>query len=196
MIRFSVTLSIAIGSIIAYVCNRVIGSMNTIHGRKPPPLWLVIIPVFVVLSAMSIGLTLALKLPWRVPISPAIGLAAGIPILAFGFGWMIWTLRSLSVRRAFGKELFTNGRDSTLVTTGPYSLSRNPLYFSAAILFVGWFLVLRWTPIAILTVLFLILFMLVGRWEQRELTERFGKAYQDYKQRVPFFIPGRILKKP
>jgi protein-S-isoprenylcysteine O-methyltransferase Ste14 len=47
-----------------------------------------------------------------------------------------------------------------------------------------------------MTVLFLVHFMLVAKWEEKELTERFGNQYRDYKQRVPFLIPGRKRKSP
>ena len=46
------------------------------------------------------------------------------------------------------------------------------------------------TPLGILTVVAFIHFMFVAKWEEKELTERFGKTYLDYKARVPFFIPS------
>jgi protein-S-isoprenylcysteine O-methyltransferase Ste14 len=51
-------------------------------------------------------------------------------------------------------------------------------------------LVSRSTPIAVLTILAFVHFMFVAKWEEKELTERFGKPYRDYKQRVPFFLPS------
>jgi protein-S-isoprenylcysteine O-methyltransferase Ste14 len=36
--------------------------------------------------------------------------------------------------------------------------------------------------------------MFVAKWEEKELTERFGKTYLDYKARVPFLIP-RLRRK-
>jgi protein-S-isoprenylcysteine O-methyltransferase Ste14 len=165
-----------------------------ISRRKLPPLWILVVLFLLLYGSLSVGLTRVFKLPRRVPIPPTAGLVMGIVLLAFGFGWMVWSLRSLSIRRAFGKELFKSAAESTLVTIGPYAYSRNPLYFSAIILFLGWFFVFRWTPIAIMAVLFLVHFILVAKWEERELTQRFGDQYRDYKQQVPFFIPGRRRK--
>ena len=71
-----------------------------------------------------------------------------------------------------------------------YAHSRNPLYFSVTLLLAGWFCVSRFTPLGILTVLAFAHFMLVAKWEEKELTERFGKTYLDYKASVPFFIPS------
>ncbi|MCX5636656.1 MAG: isoprenylcysteine carboxylmethyltransferase family protein [Planctomycetota bacterium] len=170
--------------------------LSMISRRKLPPLWIFVILFLLLYGSLSAGLTRIFKLPWYVPIPPTVSIVVGIILLAFGFGWMAWALRSLSIRRAFGKELFKSAAESTLVTTGAYAYSRNPVYFSATVLFLGWFFVFRWTPVAIMTVLFLVHFMLVAKWEEKELTQRFGDQYRDYKQRVPFLIPGRKRKSP
>ncbi len=44
-------------------------------------------------------------------------------------------------------------------------------------------------PIAILIILFSLLFIFNAKWEERELTERFGEEYKEYKRKVPFIIP-------
>ncbi len=168
--------------------------MSMISRRRLPPLWIFVILFLLLYGSLSVGLTWVFKLPRCVPIPSTAGLVAGVILLAFGFGWMAWTLRSLSIRRALGKELFKSAAESTLVTTGTYAYSRNPLYFSAIVLFLGWFFVFRWTPVAIMTILFLVHFILVAKWEERELTQRFGDQYRNYKQRTPFLIPGRRRK--
>jgi len=165
-----------------------------ISRRKLPPLWIFVILFLLLYGSLSVGLTRVFKLPRRVPIPSTASLVAGIILLAFGFGWMVWAIRSLTVRRAFGKELFKSAAESTLVTTGPYAYSRNPLYFSAIVLFLGWFFVFRWTPLAIMTVLFLVHIILVVKWEEQELTQRLGDQYRNYKRRTPFLIPGRRRK--
>ncbi len=102
---------------------------------------------------------------------------------------MIFTLRSLSTHRAFGDELYMTEEESRLVTTGPYAYTRNPLYLSSIILFIGWTLFLRLTFLLIVTILFLPLFAFAAKWEEEELAERFGDEYLSYKRRVPFFLP-------
>ena len=163
--------------------------MNSVWLRRLPPFWLLIALFFLLYGSLSVGLTIVFGLPWLalLPVIPA--LAVGVLLLAFGFGMYVWSLRSLSVRRAFGKELFKTAAESTLVTTGAYAHSRNPIYFSVTFLLLGWFCVSRFTPLGILTALALVHFMFVAKWEERELTERFGKTYLDYKARVPFLIP-------
>jgi len=168
--------------------------MNTAGRGKLPPLVFVVVPVFLLLSTLSIIVTWAFKLPWYLPIPAAVAWSFGICLLTFGFVWMRWTFKSLSIRRAFGQELFKSSSESVLIKTGPYAWCRNPLYFSATVLFLGWFFVFRWTPIAVLTILFFIWFIFVAKWEQRELTRRFGKEYEEYCRRVPFLVPTRRPK--
>ena len=162
--------------------------------RRLPPLWVLMALFFLLYGSLSVGLTIVFGLPWLAPLPVIPSLAVGVLLLAFGFGMYIWSIKSLSVRRAFGRELFKTAEESTLVTTGAYAHSRNPLYLSATFLLLGWFCVSRFTPLAILTVLAFVHFMFVAKWEEKELTERFGKTYLDYKARVPFIIP-RLKRK-
>jgi protein-S-isoprenylcysteine O-methyltransferase Ste14 len=168
--------------------------MSTLVPRRLPPFWLLIALFFFLYGSLSVGLTVVFGLPWLAPLPVIPALAIGVLMLAFGFGMYIWSIKSLSVRRAFGKELFKTAAESTLVTTGAYAHSRNPLYFSVTLLLLGWFCVSRLTPLGILTVLAFIHFMFIAKWEEKELTERFGKTYLDYKASVPFLIP-RLRRK-
>ena len=164
--------------------------MNSVLPRRLPPLWLLIALFFLLYGSLSVGLTVVFGLLWLAPLPVIPALAVGVLMLAFGFGMYIWSIKSLTVRRAFGKELFKTAVESTLVTTGAYAHSRNPLYFSVTLLLAGWFCVSRLTPLGILTVLAFVHFMFVAKWEEKELTDRFGKTYLDYKARVPFLIPS------
>jgi len=168
--------------------------MAGISKRRLPPFWLIISLFFLLYCSLSVGLTTVCGLPWLAPLPVVPSVAVGILLLAVGFIMYVWSIRSLTVRRAIGKELFKTAEESTLVTTGAYAHSRNPLYLSATVLILGWFCVSRFTPLAILTVLAFVHFMFVAKWEEKELTERFGKTYPDYKARVPLLIP-RLRRK-
>ena len=71
-----------------------------------------------------------------------------------------------------------------LVTSGLFSISRNPIFFGMIITLVGLFLT---TPNA-LTILFLILgYVLIQiqiRLEEEFLTKEHGQEYLNYKQKV------------
>jgi protein-S-isoprenylcysteine O-methyltransferase Ste14 len=78
----------------------------------------------------------------------------------------------------------------TLVTTGPYSISRNPLYFFSLVGGIGLGLATETFTFAVLFALWFGLFYpAVIRAEERRLRELHGAAFEDYARRVPRFIP-------
>lgn len=168
--------------------------MSSSVRRKLPPIWLFVVIFLLAYSVLSAVLTMVLKLPWRLPLPVTVGVSIGVVLLVLALGMMIWVLKSLGIGRAFGKELFLPKSESKLVTTGIYAYSRNPLYLLVLLFLLGWFFLFQLTAVLILTSLFLVHFIFVARWEERELRERFGQEYEDYKRRVPFFVP-RVARK-
>ena len=93
-----------------------------------------------------------------------------------------------------GREL-TKGRvgdiprmeTNRLVTTGLFSCMRHPMLFGLTLLPLGWALLLGSptfiTLIAPLEMLFIIVMVIV--FEEREVNRKFGKAYEEYRQKVP-----------
>lgn len=156
--------------------------------RKQPPLWLLVIVFFTMFSLISGGITCLFGLPWHFPVLPLWRITC-IPFLGVGFYVLINALKSLKIKRAFGKEIYKSRTQSQLITTGIYAHTRNPLYLGSLLLFFGWFLVFLLTPLLIMTFLFAILFYFVARWEEKELFRRFGDEYLQYREKVPFFIP-------
>jgi protein-S-isoprenylcysteine O-methyltransferase Ste14 len=163
--------------------------MNASAKRRMPPLWIFMIVFITVYTGISLGLTALLKLPWLIPMSVLLGLIFGIPLVVLGISVLAWSVKTLSLKRAMGKELFLDKSESTLITDGPYAYTRNPLYLSALINLLGWFFILRLTPIGFLVIIFGIHFILVAKWEERELRNRFGREYIEYAKHVPLFFP-------
>ena len=163
--------------------------MATSKNRKQPPLWLLIIIFFILFSSISIGLTLLFNLPWSLPIPLPWGIIIGLILLGVGFYIVIQALKALSVRRAFGKEIYQTKVKSNLITQGIYTHVRNPLYLGVTIQLFGWAFLLLFTFLFIMPFFFMLLFFLVARWEEKELSERFGEEYLTYKKAVPRFFP-------
>lgn len=157
--------------------------------RKQPPLWLLIIIFFVLFASISIGLTFLFNLPWSLPIPQPWGIIVGVVLLGVGFYILILALKALSVRRAFGKEIYQVKAKGNLITNGIYAYIRNPLYIGVIILLFGWAFLLLLTFLFIMPFFFMLLFYFVVRWEEKELSERFGEEYLAYKKAVPRFFP-------
>lgn len=166
--------------------------MTTPSRRKLPPLWMFLVVFVTIYTAISLGLTIMLKMPWQFPMPQMLAIGAGAPLLALGLFILVWAIKSLSWKRATGKELFLDKSESKLITHGPYAYTRNPIYLGAFICLLGWFFLLRLTPLGFLVVIFGIHFILVAKWEERELRKCFGQEYIEYAKRVPLFFPRLI----
>jgi protein-S-isoprenylcysteine O-methyltransferase Ste14 len=88
--------------------------------------------------------------------------------------------------------LYIGGRKSAeVVRTGPYSISRNPLYFFSAIGAIGVGAMIGSVTVAVLFgVLCYIAFQYVITVEEGHLTRIFGEPYEAYLREVPRFFPA------
>lgn len=76
-------------------------------------------------------------------------------------------------------------RSTSLVTSGPFRFSRNPMYLGMWLVLVGWGVVLESLPalaVTILFVLYLTRFQIVP--EERALFATLGDEYREYSSRV------------
>jgi protein-S-isoprenylcysteine O-methyltransferase Ste14 len=77
-----------------------------------------------------------------------------------------------------------------LVTTGPYSLCRNPMLLGTVLYYFGISTWLNSVSAMTLTALFLVVSTVyIKLIEEKELEKRFGESYLKYKRKTPFLIP-------
>ncbi|MEM2941784.1 MAG: methyltransferase domain-containing protein [Thermoproteota archaeon] len=76
-----------------------------------------------------------------------------------------------------------------LVTTGIYAYVRHPQYLGILILTLG--MMVQWVtiPTALMWPILLILYYKLARKEEKEMEERFGERYREYKNKVPMLLP-------
>ena len=116
-------------------------------------------------------------------------LAVGALLYFPGVLFLLWGRLSLGknyfVSTALGAQLFS---DHQLVTSGPYSIVRHPMYTGLILAALGSVLIyLTWT--SLLYALFAP-FIIVRAWrEETALAAEFGEQWQEYCQRVPAFLP-------
>ncbi|MGQ3672041.1 isoprenylcysteine carboxylmethyltransferase family protein [Ochrobactrum sp. MC-1LL] len=90
----------------------------------------------------------------------------------------------------------TSGRNTreqvadTLNTTGMYSLTRNPLYFGNAVIYMAIALFTQGIYFVIIMALFLVIYLeRIIATEEAFLADKFGDEYQVWADRVPAFFP-------
>lgn len=77
-----------------------------------------------------------------------------------------------------------------LITTGPFTLCRNPLYVGNLLIWAGftvWSGLLWMLPITL--GIFIVYYRSIIEWEEALLTERFGEAYTEYVSVTPRWRP-------
>jgi protein-S-isoprenylcysteine O-methyltransferase Ste14 len=124
---------------------------------------------------------------------PAAANALGVLLFVLGAGLQAWTIILLSMPGIMGMPEVTRTVRGRLVTAGPFGVLRHPTYLSHTLMFAGLFL---WTEVAALGAVAVIDALVVNSMviplEERELLERFGKEYEEYRRKVPSrFLPLR-----
>jgi protein-S-isoprenylcysteine O-methyltransferase Ste14 len=118
-------------------------------------------------------------------------LAVAAVMLALVSNWMC--LRAI---QALGKQWTYEARvikGHELITHGPYTIVRNPIYLGMFGLMIATGLVFAtWWAVLLAVVLFLIGNQIRIRAEEQLLRETFGSQFDDYARRVPAFFP-RLL---
>ncbi|MFA6186017.1 MAG: isoprenylcysteine carboxylmethyltransferase family protein [Phycisphaerae bacterium] len=81
-------------------------------------------------------------------------------------------------------------KNNTLITAGPYSISRNPLYFFSLIGAIGVALATETLLIpAVVLIFFILYYPGVIRGEEKRLATAHGELFEAYRKRVPSFFP-------
>jgi len=104
---------------------------------------------------------------------------------------MLMTLRQTGAASFLGlSQIGNRGKTDdgrSLVTTGFYSHTRNPLFLFAVLIL--WISPIMTGSLLAFNILATIYFYIGARHEERSLKAEYGEAYEEYKRRVPMFLP-------
>ena len=115
---------------------------------------------------------------WPATLDP-IARGLGFVLVAVALGIIGWA--AIEMRRA-STTILPTAAATTLVITGPFHFSRNPIYLADSLLLIGLALIFFQPWIALLVPVFAgLITWLAIRPEEQHLEIEFGQIYRDYK---------------
>ena len=145
--------------------------------RNPPP----IRPPILALGLLLVSGSLVAAIPLS-PIPIPAGRGIGVLLLILGF---VTTYSGFSAFRKAGTPVRPGDEPTKLVTSGPYRITRNPMYLGLELVLLGAFFLAK-SPFFLIPpiVFFLSINFLQIPFEEKLMTELFGQSYAEYCQRV------------
>jgi protein-S-isoprenylcysteine O-methyltransferase Ste14 len=179
-----------------------------IVGMPPAILWWFVVHPFIgfwrrlgaraamwTVSGLMLGLVLALVPVRNVLLGRDLGTSRPLAALAallmtVGAALGLWRRRHLTQRMLLGTNEL-EGDASTLLTQGPYAVIRHPRYVEVAVFTFAYASFANYVGAWLVAVLAIPLLHAVVVMEEKELARRFGTAWEEYRARVPRYVPGR-----
>ena len=112
--------------------------------------------------------------------------AAGLALVIAGLGLVLWAKLALGRWFAAG---FMVKEGQELRTSGPYAITRHPIYTGVLATFAGAALVWNSGLTLLLAAFFAVPLYFHTVVEEAILEQHFGVAYRDYRRRVPRLVP-------
>jgi protein-S-isoprenylcysteine O-methyltransferase Ste14 len=142
--------------------------------------------ILFMLPSLIAAILVQTYLPQIAALPESISFIKPVGYLLLLLGLILWGVAVIQLMTGFSK--------GKLVTTGAYDVVRNPIYSSVTffILPAVVLMTLTWVYFVASVFLYVGVMIFIGK-EEKQLTEAFGKEYEDYKARVDRLIP---LKKP
>lgn len=126
-----------------------------------------------------------------------IAIQAWFPIAIWRDGWLRqvlgWSLLLAGVLLALWATTAFEEMDSEkpgkVITSGPYAFSRNPMYVAWTLMYLAIaILVNTWWLIVFIPIPLLVTHFYDVRREERQLEEKFGEAYRQYRSQVRRYL--------
>jgi protein-S-isoprenylcysteine O-methyltransferase Ste14 len=144
--------------------------------RIPTPIWLIVL-IVVALAACWL-----LRIPVLFQHRPT-----GVVLVVLGLALSGWGRLTFRLQRA--EILPSSEAHSTLVVSGPFRFTRNPMYLGLVVIGVGAALVAgAWLMWLVPIVIFVLDNFLIIPFEESSMERAYGEAYRAYKARVRRWI--------
>jgi protein-S-isoprenylcysteine O-methyltransferase Ste14 len=138
------------------------------------------------LAAVALGLHWVLPLPWPDGVIRIVLAAVGLCLACAAIALDVTSVLAFRRHRT---TILPNRGATALITDGPFTRSRNPIYVANTLLVAGAGLLfgILWLVIAGFVAAFLTQKLAIER-EERHLAARFGQPWADYAARTPRWL--------
>jgi protein-S-isoprenylcysteine O-methyltransferase Ste14 len=138
-------------------------------------------PPLIYVSALVVGFVLEFLWPQGF-FALAYRLPLGLALVAAGAGVGRFAFREF---KKAGTHYRTDRPATVIITTGPFRFTRNPLYISLSLIYLGIAVAVGslWTLAMLIPVLIVIRYGVIAR-EEQYLEKKFGDGYRSYKSAV------------
>src|SRR5258708_26016646 len=139
------------------------------------------IPILALLLSWGLGRIFPIAISW-----PPWSRCLGLTLFILPFGLAVWAARTF---RRHGTVVKPTGDTTQIVSSGPFQYTRNPMYASLMVIYLGGILLFRLPcALSLLLPVFLALNFGVILPEEKYLESKFGENYIAYKQRVRLWL--------
>lgn len=167
--------------ILGYITVVVVLSSKNRLGRVQKSVPKPVIIVFILLTFIAPPVILPFARGPGMGIPSPISITLGIILVALNFiikflsQWKIGTIPSFKNK-------------GNLVTAGIYGIIRHPLYISNGLLAMGLAILFDSMHAFLFSVCYSLLFLPIIYYEERDLVQKYGEEYLEYKRKVPWRI--------
>jgi len=149
-----------------------------VGGRKPAPL---VRPPYLFGGALAAGLIINLLKPFPFFKAKWPGVAFGPLLVVCGVLLLVWAVRTFA-KSGINPRFKPVG---SMMTSGPFAFTRNPMYFSFTLIYLGIAFARNtlWPVLLLLPVIAILHYGVILR-EEKYLEEKFGDKYREYKVKV------------
>lgn len=149
--------------------------------RIPPPL-LFLMPL---LTGFLIQHFVPIRIVTGAGPAKILGIVGEVEII-IGVSLIVWAMTTFKRLRT---PIMPVHPARTLAAEGPYTLTRNPMYLSLALVYLGiTFVTNAFWPLLFLPEAIVLVYLLAIKLEEAYLAREFGDAYADYRRRVRRWI--------
>ena len=143
-------------------------------------------PPFTYILPLVAGIVAHILAPFKIFSDSMFGHVSGWPLLTLGLLLVIWSMRTMLNA---GEHFKVNEPTNKIVSHGPFSITRNPIYLSFNFVYLGIaFIVNTIWLIIFLPIAFITLHYGVILREEHYMKNKLGNEYLSYRKRVRRWI--------